>query len=179
MTFGRAKCGCNKAVFKDLAHAERVLARKQDLGRDPKMPNRAERCDQGQWHLVGAKKLPTGLDRSTKELIDVRDEGVCACCGAVLGEWFSRQHRVARGQGGSSDPVINSPANAVSLCGSATSVGCHLAAESRAQIMYDAGFWLHPGEDPRAVPLRHYVHGWVLLDMAGGWSPVPAPAGAR
>jgi hypothetical protein len=29
------------------------------------------------------------------------------------------------------------------------------------------------------VPVRHSVHDWVLLDMAGGWSPVAAPAVTR
>lgn len=38
---------------------------------------------------------------------------------------------------------------------------------------HDAGFWLHHGQDPAAVPVRHALHGWVLLTTAGGWSPAP------
>lgn len=179
MTFGRPKCRCNKAVYKDLAHAERVLERKQMLGHDPNPPSRAEQCDQGRWHLVGAKALPTGPDRNTRDLVIVRDEGRCACCGDLVEKGgYNLQHRVARGAGGTSDLAINSPANLVVLHGSPTT-GCHGLAESRIEEMRLWGFWLHRVENPLVVPVRHAVHGWVLLDMAGGWSSVPAPAGAR
>lgn len=179
MTFGRPKCRCNKAVFKDLAHAERVLARKEALGQDSNMPTRAEQCDQRQWHLVGAKVLSTGPDRNTRDLVIVRDEGRCACCGtvAVKGD-HNLQHRCARGAGGTSDLAINSPANLVILCGSPITK-CHGRAESRADEMREWGFWLHRVEDPLRVPVRHAVHGWVLLDLAGGWSPSPVTGGVR
>jgi hypothetical protein len=32
--------------------------------------------------------------------------------------------------------------------------------------------------DPATVPVRHAVHGWVLLDTAGGWSPAPTRGAA-
>ena len=68
------------------------------------------------------------------------------------------QHRVARGQGGCKDPVINGAANAALMCGTAFT-GCHGLAESRkAEHRMEArGFVIRHGKgpefDPRYVPL--------------------------
>lgn len=107
----------------------------------------------------------TGPDRSVKDIVDERDDWTCAFCGnSVFGRPFSRQHRVARGMGGTSNPALNRPSNIVLLCGSATSPGgCHLLCEQRNERMHELGFWLKNHEDPAKVPLAHAVHGWVFL----------------
>lgn len=177
----RPRCGCRTKAYATKAGAERALQKIQDLGLRKAPPKRIVLCGQAQWHLVGAQPTRSGPDRDTKALVMERDEWRCACCGTpVRGREYSRQHRVARGSGGTRRLVINSPANLVLLCGSATTPDrCHARAEQRDPDMYAAGFWLHAVEDPLTVPVRHAVHGLILLNMAGGWTPAPAKAGAR
>ena len=119
-----------------------------------------------------APKRPkdTGPDGKTRAKVWEREQGCCAACGRVLrpGDWWSIQHRLARGQGGDS-----SLPNLVLLCGSATSAGCHLRAEQRDPHMHAAGFYVESWEDPRLVPVM--LHGeqggvTVWLDEAGGYS---------
>ena len=121
----------------------------------------------------------TGPDRTTRELVLERDDWRCACCGAsVWGRPFSRQHRDARGMGGTSRPEANSPVNLIVLCGSATSPGgCHLACEQRDQRLNELGFWLKHGQDPATTPVAHAVYGWVLLLPDGGVDVLPLPWG--
>lgn len=121
----------------------------------------------------------TGPDRATRELVDERDDWHCACCGnSVYGRPFSRQHRIARGMGGTSDPALNRPSNIVLLCGSATSPGgCHLACEQREERLHALGFWLNSWENPAAVPVAHASYGWVLLLPDGGVDVLPLPWG--
>lgn len=123
------------------------------------------------------RKTPryTGPDRSVRELVDERDDWTCASCGnSVWGRPFSRQHRVARGMGGTSDPARNRPSNIVVLCGSATSPGgCHLACEKREAFMYELGFWRWQHEDPAKVPVAHALYGWCLLLDDGTVKPLP------
>lgn len=112
----------------------------------------------------------TGADAATKRLVDTRAAGLCECCGTPLSWWFSRQHRVARGMGGvhgSRARVINSAANLVAVCGSATSPGCHRACEDRNPTLGYLGFWLPQTADPTAVPVRLFLHGWVRLNVDG------------
>jgi hypothetical protein len=107
----------------------------------------------------------TGPDRSVKAIVDERDDWTCACCGnSVYGRPFSRQHRVARGMGGTSLKWKNRAGNIVLLCGSATSPGgCHLACEQRDERMHELGFWLEQSQRPWLEPIAHAVHGWVYL----------------
>lgn len=112
-----------------------------------------------------------------------RDDYRCALCGAASahGErgWdWSLQHRMARGAGGSRRWQTWSPANALVLCGSATT-GCHHEVEhERSDAHREAGLWLRHEyrdgalRDPAEYPVTHAVHGRVLLDHVGGWSPV-------
>jgi hypothetical protein len=108
-----------------------------------------------------------------------RDQFQCCACGkpvGIPGTWWSIQHRVARGQGGG-----NSPENLVTLCGSATSPGCHRKAEDRDRDMNGAGYWLHSWESPALVPVMLHSAGgsgitaWLTAD--GGYA-FEAPAGA-
>jgi len=96
-----------------------------------------------------------------------RAEGCCDWCGRYcLNGWYSRQHRQPRGMGGRAG--AHTAANLVLLCGSATSPGCHLRAESRIDEARGAGFRLRPDEDPDTTPILR--HGLVLvLPTAEGW----------
>jgi 5-methylcytosine-specific restriction protein A len=174
----KVKCGCGTKTYPTQAAAERALVKIQGLRLRDTMPKRAVQCWQGQWHLQGVKTVDTGPDRNTKTLVKERDDWTCVSCGNPITGLFSIQHRVARGQGGTSNPAINSPANLILLCGSATSPGCHLRAESRDSEMHARGFWLNHHEDPAAFPVAHSVHGWVLLLEDGGVEPIRPLGGA-
>lgn len=113
-------------------------------------------------------------------IVDARDAGRCQRCGRTVGEWFSRQHRIARGAGGSA--LVDRPSNIVTVCGSATSAeGCHNWMESDQRATAAEQGWvlpkLNPGIDTEQEPL-FTVAGWVLLDDQGGIKPCPAPARA-
>ena len=110
----------------------------------------------------------TGFSPRVRKLVRTRAGGgdlylaCCECCGIWLGEHGGQvQHRVARGQGGCKDPVINGPANAALLCGTPFT-GCHGDCEARhtpeAREMRARGFWIEHGTtrefDPRHVPLE-------------------------
>ena len=126
---------------------------------------------------------------ATVDLIWERDKGCCVDCGKpqrwerrgeAFGGW-SVQHRSARGNGGTNRgarPWLTRAANGVIMCGTGTT-GCHGRAETRDRARaFDLGFAVRMGVTlPASTPLRHAVHGWVLLDDAGGWTPVEAPEG--
>lgn len=96
---------------------------------------------------VDPGRLEERCAREFRRICMERDNWTCQECGAVATEV---QHRVARGAGGTSDPVVAfSPANGVGLCGDS-----HRLAESRDQEMHDRGFWLRQDEDPAGVPVR-------------------------
>jgi 5-methylcytosine-specific restriction protein A len=174
----KTACACGIKGYPDKASAERALDRIKARKLRDAMPKRIVQCWRGRWHLEGNRPVDTGPDRETRAVVVERDNWACACCGKPidLGP-YSIQHRVARGAGGTSRPEVNSPANLVVLCGSATSPGgCHLAAEARAEVMHEAGFWLRSGEDPETVPVAHDAYGLVLLGFDG--TVIPLPGGA-
>ena len=107
----------------------------------------------------------TGFSPRVRKLVRTRAGGgypenaCCESCGIWLGDHGGQlQHRLARGVGGSKDPVVGSAANAVLLCGTPQSL-CHGLAESRdpEHRMEDRGFVIRhgvgPDFDPRYVPL--------------------------
>ena len=105
------------------------------------------------------------LPQKTRDLVLARDNWQCVGCGTAVGggfTWWSIQHRVARGVGGTNDIV-----NLVALCGSATSKGCHRTCEDRNEEMHDRGLWLRSTEDPALVPVRRW-DGLVALLSADG-----------
>ena len=108
----------------------------------------------------------TGFTVKTRRLILERDHGICQWCGETVSvEFYSLQHRRARGMGGSKDPVANSPANGVTVHGSGVS-GCHGYIESHPQEALQRGFRVPQGQDPRLVPLVDWrgVSLWLLPD---------------
>lgn len=122
----------------------------------------------------------TGFSPRVKRLVRTRAgsgdpyDATCECCGTRLGERGGQiQHRLARGSGGSKDPVINGPANAALLCGTSFN-GCHGLCEARsgaaAREMNRRGFWIKHGTtlefDPRHVPVILFgdVKRWLSTD---------------
>ncbi len=75
------------------------------------------------------------------------------------------------------------PANLITLCGSATSAGCHRLAEDRNSDAERRGLWIrantNPPIDPGSVPV-FYAHeqDWFLLHGDGTRTRCPAPEGA-
>ena len=120
------------------------------------------------------RSIRTGPPLAVRRLVLERDQYRCALCGiALAGRPYSLHHRRNRGAGGSSDPAINSPANLLSVCGTGTTL-CHgwLGANPRPALAAGYVVSLNSTEDPAAVPVRHAVHGTVLLTHDGlvrGW----------
>ena len=113
------------------------------------------------------KKSTTGFSAAVKLAVRTRagngdpDEARCECCGIWLGRHGGQvQHIVARGMGGTSNPVLKTAANGALLCGTAQS-GDHGLAESRDREMGVKGFWLPQGTDPRTVPMTLWSGGTV------------------
>ena len=120
----------------------------------------------------------TGFSPRVRKLVRTRAGGgdaanaCCESCGIWLGEHGGQlQHRLARGSGGSKDPVVGSAANAVLLCGTPQSL-CHGLAESRdpKHGMERRGFVIRHGVGPafdpryRCVNLFGDVDVWLSMD---------------
>lgn len=104
----------------------------------------------------------------SKQLVRARDQMRCFICEhSVAWEPGEVHHRIGRGMGGTSRPVVNSPANLILLCRP-----CHagITAE-RSPDAERLGYVIRrrTGVDPAAVPTysRRY-QGWVLLTEDGG-----------
>lgn len=101
----------------------------------------------------------TGFSRKVKLQIRARagngdpSQARCEAHGDFLGLHGGEcQHIVARGMGGTSDPIKNTAANGALLCRPA-----HMLAEARDRDMLGMGFWLPQGTDPRLEPMM--LHG--------------------
>lgn len=153
------------------------------------------------WHVrsapVPVKAVPavkprreTGFPAAVKLAVRTRaglgeiEEARCEACRKHLGRYGGQiQHIVARGMGGTSNPVLATAVNGALLCGLTPQDpdGCHYLAESRDEGMREAGFWLPQGSDPRREPMRlHFRSGpgvqvWRTEDGQYGHEP-PAAA---
>jgi hypothetical protein len=120
--------------------------------------------------------MVTGFSQPVRELVMLRCGARCERCGQFLfGVSSSIHHRRRRGMGGVSGAradVSNSPANALVLCGSATT-GCHGWAEANPTRAHDEGIVLRQDENPAAMPVELYV-GRVLLTDDGMYEHVEA-----
>jgi hypothetical protein len=121
-----------------------------------------------------AVRQSTGPDQLTVDAVLERDCWSCVVCGGGLwgnrGWDWSVGHRRPRRIGGDPRPETNGPANLVILHGSGTT-GCHGAVESMRTQSEELGWLLHAEYIPAEHPIQHALHGWVLLDDAGGWRP--------
>lgn len=101
---------------------------------------------------------------SVKEIIYERDGGRCFRCGEGL-SWGEGNvhHRQAGGMGGSkNDKRKGLPSNGLTLC-----AGCHAYIESNAPDVWDNGWKVKQGTDPRTVLVLQW-NGWRSLDPDGG-----------
>mgnify|MGYP001607457040 CR=1 FL=1 len=121
-------------------------------------------------------KAPPAMSRRVKAIVDARDAGCCRRCGREVGEWFSRQHRIPRGAGGSAR--LDRASNIVTVCGSATT-GCHNWMEhdhrGDAEVLGYLLPKLNPDIDPETEPIFVHEHGWVLLGDDGSIEPCGPP----
>lgn len=116
---------------------------------------------------------PAAFTPKVRKLVRERAGNACEACAVYLGPAGGQlQHRVARGMGGSRNPVLGSPANAVLLCGT-PATGCHGRCEVRNTEMHANGFWLWQYESPLVVPIM--LHGRVTRWLAqdGSYSDMP------
>lgn len=91
-----------------------------------------------------------GITPRLRSQVLERDGYLCLGCGQDVTHmrWYSIQHRKARGGGGR-----NELTNLVTLCGSATSQGCHLLCEQRDSEMRARGLWVSQWDEPRDIPV--------------------------
>jgi len=117
----------------------------------------------------------TAIAKTVRDIVDQRAEGFCEfCCRYIGDQWFSRQHRIPRGAGGSKDPKINAASNLILLCGSATSPNmCHQRAESQRHWAKQVGLLVDRIQNPADVPVLYRL-GWARLDNDGGVHELPA-----
>lgn len=124
-----------------------------------------------------SRPRPTGPAAEVVELVIARDKGRCAACaGLCTGERaiaWSVHHRMGRKHGGTRRTFINLPGNLVLLHGHGSAL-CHgdverfrVTAEAKGLVIRD-GVWL-----PTQIAIDHALHGRVLLDDEGGWTPCP------
>lgn len=117
----------------------------------------------------------TGPDVGIRRMVMDRAGQHCERCGKVISGEYSIHHRKPRGMGGTKDPAINSAANLVLLCGSATSAsGCHQSVERFRQAASATGFLVLRTADPATVPIKLHS-GWVLLGHDGKVKEIDRP----
>lgn len=114
--------------------------------------------------LLAKPRPVTPEEREARRLVAERSQGRCEigfwCSGgAAAVDW---SHRVARSQGGLWDA-----ANGLAACRRDHEF-CH-AYPIKARI--HGGWILRSTDDFRTYPVHHPVHGWVVLDSAGGVKP--------
>lgn len=109
------------------------------------------------------------MPQASVDRVHQRSRQRCERCGTANATRWSLHHRKPRGMGGTKDPMINSPANLLLLCGSGTE-GCHGWIEWNRAAAYDAGLLVHRYDDPASMPVR-LVYGMVILGDGGGVQP--------
>lgn len=104
------------------------------------------------------------IPQAVRDTVYLRALFACERCGERDSD-FSVHHRRPRGMGGSRDPLTDSAANLLLLCGSGTT-GCHGWVEANRAAARDLGLLVRQGEDPATVPVQ-LLRGLVLLTSDG------------
>lgn len=115
---------------------------------------------------------------ATRLAIWEREGWRCAACGRTLylTDFYSLQHRRARGMGGTRRADTAAVTNGLLVCGSATSRGgCHLAIEAHPAWALSKGYRVGQTRDPATVPVYIHHAGWVYLTPEGGYLPAKDP----
>jgi 5-methylcytosine-specific restriction endonuclease McrA len=106
------------------------------------------------------------IPAAVRQAVYERDNRQCVGCGvSISGGWYSIQHRMARGTGGT-----NALSNLVLLCGSATSPGCHRQCEDRLTTMRERGLWVPSWGNPVETPITAWDGRVIYLADDGSWS---------
>ncbi len=69
--------------------------------------------------------------------------------------------------GGSRNPALWTACNALAVCGHGNASGCHQFADENSRIAALAGWKLHAGSDPAAVPVMYRCRRLVWLAESG------------
>lgn len=122
------------------------------------------------------KKNDGKFTAKTVKQIHKRDKGRCARCtkwhdlSSGRGDTWSMHHRKPRGSGGHDPKGLWAPdvSNGIILCGHGTD-GCHAAVEGTLDESRENGLSvsLNGKMMPWEQPIKHAVHGWVLLNQDG------------
>lgn len=103
------------------------------------------------------------IPKAVRVAVIARAGSRCERCGTwcdTAAGYYSLQHRVARGMGGTK--TVDNASRLALLCGSATTL-CHGEVESRPLEALEDGWRVRQGDNPATVPIRHHELGLVLL----------------
>lgn len=97
---------------------------------------------------------------ATVRAIRDRDQWACVICGGT--DRLQTHHRRPRGMGGTKARVSASAANGITVC-----VYCHTDLELNRRTAASKGWLVPQYRDPRDVPIKHRIYGWVTLTDRG------------
>lgn len=122
--------------------------------------------------VPGPRSAPryTGPDRDIVDALNVRDGGVCVCCGQPGTDWdrLIPHHRADKGMGGSTAPDVHRMSRLLLVHAS-----INLAFEDAHGVVLDRyrryGWKIRRSDDTAAAPVWYGPdRGWWLLDDDGG-----------
>ncbi len=107
----------------------------------------------------------TGPTPGVCATVKARSGGLCEFSHPCPAAAAHTHHRRPRRMGGSSDPATNLPSNLLRLC-----QPHHEWVEANRAEALRLGLLVHANADPAQVPVLNAVHGWVVLNPAGGFT---------
>lgn len=110
----------------------------------------------------------TATSKRVLRLLEQRDGRRCGWCGRE-GDTLVPHHRANRGMGGA--PDRDTISNLIWLC--ADENGLIESDERWAERARADGVKISRHSEPSAVPIRHWLFGWVLLNDEGTATPAP------
>lgn len=106
----------------------------------------------------------SAIDPALRAVVRARANGMCECCGCLLGGAFQCHHRKLRSRGGQ-----DSAANLLALCGP-----CHRRVHGHPAWASEHGFMVSAFEDPAQVPVAVRCERWQLLVPDGTYAEAAA-----